>query len=186
MLNGCYTFNELKEKYQWDTSEGRISSQIRYARNRGVEIEFAFKEGKSYFRILSDKSNICDEWKIYPKNNRYEVSKNGLVRTSDTYKLVGAESQQGYIIITDTTQKPTKYYRVNRMVLETFNPISNDELFIADHVNGIKTDNRLENLRWLTQRQKQDLFEQGAEKLIEKYGYEGLNNLFLAILNEKN
>lgn len=193
MLNGCYTFNELKEKYQWDTSEGGISSQIRYARNRGVEIEFAFKEGKSYFRVLSDKSNICDEWKIYPKNNRYEVSKNGLVRTSDTHKLVGAESQQGYIIITDTTQKPTKYYRVNRMVLETFNPISNDELFIADHINGIKTDNRLENLRWLTQRQNMEArdenfakLNQNYQKLIEKYGYEGLNNLFLAILNEKN
>ena len=192
MLNGCYTFNELKEKYKWDTTEGGISAQIRYARNRGVEIEFAFKEGKSYFHILSDKSNIYDEWKIYPKNNRYEVSKNGFVRTSDTHKLVGAETQQGYIVVTDTTQQSNKYYRINRMVLETFSPIPNDNLFVADHINGIKTDNRLENLRWLTQRQNIEArdenfakLNQNYQKLIEKYGYEGLNNLFLAILNEK-
>ena len=45
MLNNCYTFNELKEKFQWTTNEGSIEKQIRFARNRGVEIEKAFKEG---------------------------------------------------------------------------------------------------------------------------------------------
>ena len=52
MLNNCYTFNELKEKFQWTTNEGSIEKQIRFARNRGVEIEKAFKEGKTYFKIL--------------------------------------------------------------------------------------------------------------------------------------
>lgn len=78
------------------------------------------------------------------------------------------------------------------MVLETFNPIENSENFIADHINGIKTDNRIENLRWLTQRQNcQERDEnfaklnQNYQKMIDKFGYDGLNAIFEAILNEK-
>ena len=72
MLNNCYTFNELKEKFQWVTNEGSIDNQIRFARNRGAEIEKAFKQGKNYFRILST-FDTQEEWKIYPKNNK-EIS----------------------------------------------------------------------------------------------------------------
>ena len=193
MLNGCYTFNELKEKYQWKTNEGKIESQIRFARNRGVEIEFAFKQGKSYFQILSDPTNLFEEWKIYPKNPRYEVSNLGNVRVASTKKLVGSENCYGYMMVTDQTQEPTQYYRVNRMVLETFNPIENEENFVSDHINGIKNDNRLENLRWLTQKQNVQArdenyakLNENYQKLIQKYGYDGLNNIFKAILNEKS
>lgn len=193
MLQGCYTFNELKEKYNWNTSEGTIQKQIIYARNRGVEIEKAFKQGKTYFRIVSDSiTELNDGWQTFPTNPRYEVHKSGKVRTKEDKKIVGSISTGGYVIVTDQTQTPTQYYRVHRMVMETFNPIPNSENFIVDHINGIKTDNRLENLRWLTQRQNTQFrdenyakLNQNYQKLIEKYGYEGLNNLFLAILNEK-
>lgn len=191
MLNGCYTFNELKEKFGWETSEGSIESQIRYARNRGVEIEKAFKQGKTYFSL---KENNCEqeEWKVYPKDNYFEVSKNGKVRTTKSKKIVGSISTNGYIVVSNQTVEPTQYYRVNRMVLETFQPIENSELYVADHKNGIKTDNSLNNLRWLTQRhncEERDKnyaeLNQNYQKLIEKYGYFGLNQLFKAILNEK-
>jgi hypothetical protein len=78
------------------------------------------------------------------------------------------------------------------MVMETFNPIENSDMYVVDHINGIRNDNRLENLRWLTQRQNMEeknenfaKLNQNYQKLIKKYGYEGLNAIFEAILNEK-
>lgn len=193
MLKGCYTFSELKEKYGWDTTENGIKSQIRYACNRGLEIEKAFKQGKTYFRIISDTTNSGEEWKTFPLNNRYEITKSGLVRTKKDKKIVGTKNAQGYMIVTDQTQVPTQYYKIHRMVMETYNPIPNSKNFVVDHINGIKTDNRVENLRWLTQRQNIQArdenyarLNENYQKLIEKYGYEGLNTLFLAILNEKS
>ena len=62
-----YTFKELKEKYQWNTNENCIQAQIRYAKNRGVTIEKAYKKGATHFQIIEDISQ--DEWKIFPLDN---------------------------------------------------------------------------------------------------------------------
>jgi hypothetical protein len=39
-----------------------------------------------------------------------------------------------------------KNYRIHRLVMETFKPIENCNEMVVDHINGIKYDNRLENL----------------------------------------
>ena len=193
MYKNCYTFNEIKEKFNWDTKEGGIESQIKYARNRGVEIEKAFKEGKTYFKIISINNEYQEEWKIYPNNPRYEISKNGKVRITENKKLVGTEQNSGYMVVSDQTQKPAKYYKIHRMVMETFNPIENSQEFMVDHINGVKTDNRLENLRWVTARQNSAFRDENhreimenLQKLIEKRGYEWVNRLILLELEEKN
>ena len=187
-----YTFKELKEKFGWCTSEGAIQNQIRYARKRGVIIQYAFKKGASYFELLEDIVSE-EEWKTYPAEPYFEVSKTGKVRVAETKKLVGSLNVHGYYTVSrEYPDGCTKDFRTNRMVLETFQPIENSENFVADHINGIKTDNSLSNLRWLTQRQncaERDenyaKLNENYQKLIEKYGYEGLNMLFECILNER-
>ena len=192
MLKGCYTFQELKNKFNWTTNEGSIKAQITYAKNRGVEIERAFKEGKTYFKILSVFGDYEEEWKIFPLNNRYEVSKSGKVRITETKKLVGSIDAHGYYVVTDQTQTPPQYYKIHRMVMETFNPIENSENFAVDHIDGNKQNNQFSNLRWVTLQQNSKFRDENwaelienLHKLINKRGYKWVNDFILLELKEK-
>ena len=89
--------------------------------------------------------------------------------------MLGNVDSCGYI--TFTYNKKT--YRAHRMVLETFSPIENPELFVVDHIDGIKTHNALNNLRWLTKEENTTASGENRQgikhlvnKLIQKYGYE--------------
>lgn len=79
---------------------------------------------------------------------RHEVSNLGRVRVKKTKKLIhGTLMPDGYLtseLIKD------KRFRIHRLVLQSFNPIQDYQNYTVDHINGIRTDNRLENLRWMT------------------------------------
>lgn len=73
--------------------------------------------------------------------------------------LSPAYDDAGYLNITlhtlhtkETCKRNQVTIRVNRLVLLTFCPIDNCENLLVNHINGVKDDNHLWNLEWVTPR----------------------------------
>lgn len=49
----------------------------------------------------------------------------------------------------------------------TFHPIENAENYVVDHINGIKNDNRVENLRWVFQSENMIFCDENNTELKE-------------------
>ena len=97
-----------------------------------------------------------EEWRpIKDYEGLYEVSNMGRVRslnyknTKEERILKLTKDKRGYLRVPLTKDKKRKIYRVHRLVALTFIPNIENKPCI-DHINTIKTDNRVENLRWTT------------------------------------
>ena len=85
MINNCYNFKELKEKFGWEGGPGEIDKQIKFAAKRGVEIEPAFKQGPTYFKIVANHNDLEGEvWQSYPKEPNLLVSTKGRIKDALT------------------------------------------------------------------------------------------------------
>ena len=63
--------------------------------------------------------------------------------------------------------------------MQSFNPIKNPDTWTVDHINGIRTDNKLENLRWVSgeentlfMMQNRGELNKELTRIINKMGYE--------------
>ncbi|MDF2931245.1 MAG: prophage LambdaSa2, endonuclease family protein [Chryseobacterium sp.] len=101
----------------------------------------------------------------------YEVSETGIVRTvervSNRKSKLGNPSsivikskvklanlsKVGYLTIALVKENKTYTTYLHRIIAEAFVDRKKDEKYVVNHINGIKTDNRIENLEWVTSSQ---------------------------------
>lgn len=97
------------------------------------------------------------ERKLIPDFPGYEIDDNGNVFShwtnggnikNHTRTLKPFKSRNGYLLVVLSRDGKTQHKTIHRLLLETFTQ-KNPDLLVC-HNNGIKTDNRIENLRWDT------------------------------------
>ena len=126
-----------------------------------------------------------EQWiKTFCSSN-YEVSNFGRLRNKRT-KIIskGTISKNGYVIVSIDNVN----YSLHRIVLQSWDPQLDFENLIVDHKNGIRSDNRIENLRWGTSEENtlyllknREEITKETTRLILKYGYEKTLDLLKAL-----
>ena len=88
----------------------------------------------------------------------FMVSNFGRVKNSVSRKgvtngrILGQKKKCGYFKVVLSTGKERTLQRIARLVALAFIPNPDDKPEV-NHINGIKTDNRSDNLRWCTQKE---------------------------------
>lgn len=119
------------------------------------------------FTEFFTKRIMIEIWKeIKGFEGRYEISSEGRVRNMKKGNiLVASKNEKGYLRLRLGRGKD---YRVHRLVAEAFIPNPNNKPCV-DHINAIRDDNRVENLRWVTHTEN-NLNPITFERLTEKSG----------------
>tara|TARA_Y100001963_G_C6510818_1_gene322050 strand:- start:58 stop:522 length:465 start_codon:yes stop_codon:yes gene_type:complete len=78
----------------------------------------------------------------------YIIYENGKIYNTKTkIWLKPCKNQDGYLQLKLCKDGKQKHFRLHRLLAKTFIPNPNN-LECVDHINGVRDDNRLENLRW--------------------------------------
>jgi len=104
---------------------------------------------------VTQEIGTLEEWRIIPDFTDYAVSNYGGVkrivvdRMNRRLKtLKSAVGRDGYIQAALCRGGKSHTKTIHRLVLNAF--VGKKENLQCNHINGIKTDNRLENLEWVT------------------------------------
>ena len=109
------------------------------------------------------KSNIM--WRpIDELDGKYEISNQGQLRNSKTLKILKPRiHSQGYLYASLRKNKAQFSKGVHRLVAEAFIPNPENKSDVT-HINGIKRNNSVENLMWVTSSEGSKLsFANGRE-----------------------
>lgn len=104
---------------------------------------------------------IIENWKpIIGYEFLYEVSDLGRIRTipkkgfnKQVIRKTGKDIRTGYLIVQLRKNNVSKTIRIHSIVVEAFLKIKTTRKLVCNHINGIKTDNRLVNLEAISQKE---------------------------------
>lgn len=81
----------------------------------------------------------------------YEVDTLGNVYAKKGYELQSCTNHKGYPMINFLVNNKRRIgFAIHTLVAQQFLPLPTAEQTQVNHINGIKTDNRVENLEWVT------------------------------------
>ena len=133
---------------------------------------------KSFFSSRPNDTRIIEneKWVQTYVSPLYEVSDQGRLRDAISHRIYcGTLNTHGYQVVSIEGKK----YGLHRIVSQSFNPVNNFEKMTVDHINGIRNDNRLINLRTVPKEdntqfmlmERADLNKE-LTRIIQIYGYE--------------
>ena len=89
---------------------------------------------------------------IYP----YFITRDGNVWNKETGRVIKAQpNPKGYLVVRTTINRTKHSFKIHREVAKAFIP-NPDNKEQVNHINGIKSDNRVENLEWVTNQENAD------------------------------
>lgn len=125
--------------------------------------------------------DMDDLLEVKALGGKYKVSREGIFVNTNTGRILKGSLRNGYIRF----NIKNKAYSAHRLVWEAFNG-SIPESKVIDHINGDRSDNRLKNLRLVTQSENvENGYKNGhsAKKKIYQYSLKGE---FVAVFDRLN
>ena len=84
----------------------------------------------------------------HPTFTNYIIFRDGTIMNKTNGKVLKQQTKNGYWSVRLSKDKKSYYRGVHRLILQTYNPIENDHLYHAHHIDEVKHHNHIGNLRW--------------------------------------